>query len=98
VGETLQKVGREIGVTTGRKRRCGWLDLVVVKYSNDINHYTRYYAELRHFDLTLNSLNITKLDILDDFSELKVATNYSYKGETLPSFPGKFDTATKTMC
>jgi adenylosuccinate synthase len=40
VGETLQNVGREIGVTTGRKRRCGWLDLVVVKYSTAINHYT----------------------------------------------------------
>lgn len=39
VGETLQSVGREFGVTTGRKRRCGWLDLVVVKYSTEVNHY-----------------------------------------------------------
>ena len=60
-------------MTTGRKRRCGWLDLVVVKYSTGINHYT--------------SLNITKLDILDDFPELKIATGYSYKGEKLASFP-----------
>ena len=39
-GNYLQTVGKEVGVTTGRKRRCGWLDLVVVKYSNMINGYT----------------------------------------------------------
>jgi adenylosuccinate synthase len=42
VGEHLQTVGREFGVTTGRKRRCGWLDMVVLRYSNMINDYTRY--------------------------------------------------------
>lgn len=41
IGETLQTVGREFGVTTGRKRRCGWLDLVVIRYSSMINGYTR---------------------------------------------------------
>jgi adenylosuccinate synthase len=40
-GEYLQTVGKEYGVTTGRKRRCGWLDLVVVRYSNMINGYTQ---------------------------------------------------------
>ena len=40
IGEFLQTVGKEVGVTTGRKRRCGWLDLVVLKYSNMINGYT----------------------------------------------------------
>jgi adenylosuccinate synthase len=39
-GTKLQEIGREFGVTTGRRRRCGWLDLVVVKYSTAINHYT----------------------------------------------------------
>lgn len=73
VGEKLQDIGREFGVTTGRKRRCGWLDLVVLKYSTWINGYT--------------SLNITKLDVLDSFKELKVATAYKYKGEVLKSFP-----------
>jgi len=73
IGEKLQGVGKEVGVTTGRKRRCGWLDLVIIKYSHDVNDYT--------------SLNLTKLDVLDDFEELKVATSYSYQGEKLASFP-----------
>lgn len=73
VGEHLQNVGHEWGVTTGRKRRCGWLDLVVVKYSTLINGYTH--------------LNITKLDILDQLPEIKVAVSYKFNGETLESFP-----------
>ena len=73
VGETLQKVGREFGVTTGRKRRCGWLDLVLVKYSNSINWY--------------DAINLTKLDILDDFDEIKVATAYEHNGQEITSFP-----------
>lgn len=72
-GEKLQQVGREFGVTTGRKRRCGWLDLVVIKYSHEVNGYT--------------AINLTKLDILDDFDEIKVATEYSYQGQKLESFP-----------
>lgn len=73
IGEHLQNVGHEYGVTTGRKRRCGWLDLVVVKYSTWINGYTH--------------LNITKLDILDDLKEIKVGVAYKYKGEILESLP-----------
>lgn len=73
VGEALQTIGAEYGVTTGRKRRCGWLDLVVLKYSTLINGYT--------------SLNITKLDVLDTFKEIKVAVAYSYKGKKLTHFP-----------
>jgi adenylosuccinate synthase len=74
-GEKLQQIGREVGVTTGRKRRCGWLDLVVVKYSHEVNGYT--------------ALNLTKLDILDDFDEILVATSYvnPSTGEALESFP-----------
>ncbi|KAF2433354.1 adenylosuccinate synthetase-like protein [Tothia fuscella] len=74
-GEKLQQTGHEVGVTTGRKRRCGWLDLVVVKYSHEVNGYT--------------SLNLTKLDILDDFETLEVATSYVHPstGEALDSFP-----------
>lgn len=44
VGEHLQTVGREFGVTTGRKRRCGWLDLMILKYSTAVNGYTRQVA------------------------------------------------------
>lgn len=53
--------------------RCGWLDLVIVKYSTAVNHYT--------------SLNLTKLDILDDFAEIPVAVEYRIDGQTLDSFP-----------
>jgi adenylosuccinate synthase len=73
LGEKLQSVGHEVGVTTGRKRRCGWLDLVVVKHSHACNDYT--------------ALNLTKLDVLDDFDELKIATSYSLNGEKLEGFP-----------
>ncbi|KAF2728440.1 Adenylosuccinate synthetase [Polyplosphaeria fusca] len=61
-GDRLQKTGGEVGVTTGRKRRCGWLDLVLLKHSHAVNDYT--------------SLNLTKLDVLDGFPELQIATKY----------------------
>lgn len=77
IGERLQSVGREVGVTTGRKRRCGWLDLVLLKYSAAINHYT--------------SFNLTKLDVLDDFDEIKVGVAYKLDGNELPSFPATTD-------
>jgi len=74
-GEKLQKIGREVGVTTGRSRRCGWLDLKLLQYSVGINSYT--------------ALNLTKLDILDSFPEIKVAVQYRYKGtdDIVESFP-----------
>ncbi|KAH8659176.1 Adenylosuccinate synthetase [Tricladium varicosporioides] len=79
VGNKFQEIGREFGVTTGRRRRCGWLDLVVVKYSAAINHYT--------------SLNVTKLDILDTFSTIKVATAYIHPetGKEMDSFPADLE-------
>ncbi|EEB05052.1 adenylosuccinate synthetase Ade2 [Schizosaccharomyces japonicus yFS275] len=77
IGDHLQKVGREFGVTTGRKRRCGWLDLVVLKYSTLINGY--------------DSLNLTKLDILDDFKEIKVAVAYIVDGKRIETFPADLD-------
>ncbi|KAH9911994.1 P-loop containing nucleoside triphosphate hydrolase protein [Fomitopsis serialis] len=70
----LQEVGREFGVTTGRRRRCGWLDLVVMKHSYLINGY--------------DSLNLTKLDILDDLEEIKVAVKYVVDRKELEGFPG----------
>ena len=72
-GEKLQSVGNEVGVTTGRKRRCGHLDLIVVKFSNDVNGYT--------------AINLTKLDILDDFEEIHVGVAYTHEGSELDSFP-----------
>jgi adenylosuccinate synthase len=62
LGCKLQDIGHEYGVTTGRKRRCGWLDLVVMKHSCLVNGYS--------------SLMLTKLDVLDSFAELKVCTGY----------------------
>ncbi|KAI0761421.1 Adenylosuccinate synthetase [Irpex lacteus] len=73
VGVHLQEVGREFGVTTGRRRRCGWLDLVVMKHSTLINGY--------------DALNLTKLDILDDLKEIKVAVKYTVDGKELEGFP-----------
>jgi adenylosuccinate synthase len=67
-GDKLQSVGREFGVTTGRKRRCGWFDLVLLRYSQSINHYT--------------ALNLTKLDVLDDFDEIKVGVAYTLPDST----------------
>jgi adenylosuccinate synthase len=73
-GKALQDIGGEIGVSTGRRRRCGWLDLVVLKYSTAINHYT--------------SINLTKLDVLDTFKTIRVGTAYvTPEGEKLTSFP-----------
>ncbi|PNP46202.1 hypothetical protein TGAMA5MH_02237 [Trichoderma gamsii] len=73
IGTKLQEIGREWGTSTGRRRRCGWLDLVVVKYSNSINYYT--------------SLNLTKLDVLDTFETIKIAIAYKIDGEELDSYP-----------
>jgi len=77
IGETLQEVGAEYGTVTGRRRRCGWLDLVVMKYSTLINGYT--------------SLNLTKLDVLDGFEEIKVATGYKIDGVEITGFPADLD-------
>ncbi|KAI3615097.1 adenylosuccinate synthetase [Moniliophthora roreri] len=77
IGVHLQEVGREYGVTTGRRRRTGWLDLVVMKHSCLINGY--------------DTLNLTKLDVLDDLSELKIAVKYISDGKELPSFPASLD-------
>lgn len=76
-GEKLQSVGAEFGTTTGRPRRCGWLDLVVVRYTHMVNGFT--------------ALAITKIDVLDDFDEIKVAVDYKIDGEVLPSFPANLD-------
>ncbi|KXX79064.1 Adenylosuccinate synthetase [Madurella mycetomatis] len=75
VGQKLQQIGREWGVSTGRKRRCGWLDLVVLKYSASVNYYTAW--------------NLTKLDVLDTFPIIKVAVAYKdpQTGQELDYFP-----------
>ncbi|CAD6505698.1 BgTH12-01188 [Blumeria graminis f. sp. triticale] len=80
LGARLQSVGREFGVTTGRPRRCGWLDLKLLKYSAAINSYT--------------AINFTKLDVLDDFDEIKIAVAYRHPGQLVPieGFPADLET------
>ncbi|KAK1763542.1 Adenylosuccinate synthetase [Phialemonium atrogriseum] len=75
VGTTLRERGHEVGVTTGRPRRCGWLDLVVARYSNAVNAY--------------DVLNVTKLDVLDTLGEIRVAVAYVHPDtrETIATFP-----------
>ncbi|KAF8381332.1 adss-1, partial [Pristionchus pacificus] len=74
-GAKLQSIGQEVGVTTGRKRRCGWLDLFLLRRSAQINGYTH--------------IALTKLDILDSFPELKVAVGYKIDGVQLASPPAQ---------
>ncbi len=72
-GTLLRDRGSEYGATTGRPRRCGWLDLVALRYSMHINGLTE--------------LALTKIDVLDGFSELKMATAYKLNGRELDTFP-----------
>jgi adenylosuccinate synthase len=69
----LVELGGEYGVVTGRRRRCGWLDLVALRYSVRVN--------------SLTALFITKLDILSAFDRLKVAVAYTSLGERYEEFP-----------
>jgi len=72
-GATMAKVGNEFGSTTGRARRCGWLDLVALKYAVQINGVTQ--------------LMMMKGDVLSGFDTLKICTAYKYKGEVIKHFP-----------
>ena len=72
-GETMGRVGNEFGATTGRSRRCGWLDLVALRYACQVNGVTQ--------------LMMMKADVLSGFKSLKVCTAYKYKGEIIHHFP-----------
>ncbi|HTQ67004.1 MAG TPA: adenylosuccinate synthase [Puia sp.] len=72
-GEELRKVGNEFGATTGRPRRCGWIDLVALKFACMINGVTR--------------LVMTKADVLDSFAELKLCTSYKIDGDITDEVP-----------
>jgi adenylosuccinate synthase len=81
LGDKLRTIGGEFGTTTGRPRRCGWFDAVVVQYTALLNGYTH--------------LNLTKLDCLRGFSELKIGVAYVYGGTKLP--PGSMPADLKIL-
>ena len=72
-GETLRRVGNEYGATTGRPRRCGWLDLVAVKFSASVNG--------------INGLALTMVDVLSAVEEVKVCVGYELDGQRVGDFP-----------
>ncbi len=73
IGERLRTTGEEYGATTGRPRRCGWLDLVSLRYSIRVNG--------------IQNIAMTKLDVLDEFDEIKVCTGYRVNGKRVANFP-----------
>jgi len=78
-GKTIAKVGHEFGATTGRARRCGWLDLVALKYAVQVNGVTE--------------LMMMKADVLSGIEELHVCTAYQYNGKTITHLPYTLDDA-----
>jgi adenylosuccinate synthase len=76
-GETLRKIGNEFGSTTGRPRRCGWLDLVALRYAIMINGVT--------------DLIMMKADVMDQFDTIKICTSYSIDGKLTRDFPNEID-------
>ena len=73
IGDKIQKKGSEFGATTGRRRRCGWLDAVMLRNSVRLNGLT--------------ALAITKLDVLDGLETINICTGYEYNGKVLNHFP-----------
>jgi adenylosuccinate synthase len=76
VADHMRDVGNEYGTTTGRPRRCGWLDLVILRYAARVNG--------------LNELALTKLDVLSGLEQLRVAVAYEREGERIAHFPAEF--------
>jgi adenylosuccinate synthase len=72
-GDRMRQLGNEFGATTGRPRRCGWFDAVVVRYAARINGLT--------------DLAVTKLDVLDSFDRVAICTGYEFEGEVHTEFP-----------
>ena len=77
IGDKIQKKGAEFGATTGRKRRCGWLDTVILRNAARLNGLT--------------GLVITKLDVLDGLEDLKICTGYEYSGKIVRDFPASLN-------
>lgn len=76
-GEKLRQEGQEFGATTGRPRRCGWFDALVLKYAVRVNGLT--------------GVALTKLDVLDGFATIRICTGYKYNGKVLDELPANLD-------
>ncbi len=73
MGDRIREIGHEYGATTGRPRRCGWLDAVILKFAARVNG--------------LSGIAVTRLDILDPLEEIRICTHYLYRGKRLEHFP-----------
>lgn len=73
IGNAIRRAGNEFGTTTGRARRCGWFDAVILRYSVRVSG--------------LSSIAITKLDVLDTLPAIKICVGYRYQGNTITDFP-----------
>ncbi|MDA1192595.1 MAG: adenylosuccinate synthase [Candidatus Poribacteria bacterium] len=74
-GETVRQAGNEYGATTGRPRRCGWLDIVGLRYASRINGFTQ--------------VAVAKLDVLDNVETIKICVEYRVRGELMTNFPAQ---------
>jgi adenylosuccinate synthase len=81
--EYTRQKGGEFGATTGRSRRCGWFDAVLVNYAVRING--------------MDSMVITKIDVLSDFDKIKICTSYKYNKEIIKEFPVDLETLQKCI-
>lgn len=79
-GQTMCEVGKEYGTTTGRRRRCGWLDAVAVRYASMLNG--------------VDSYALMKLDVLDGFKTIKICKAYEYQGQIIDYMPANLDEVT----
>lgn len=77
-GEQLRKIGGEFGATTGRPRRCGWFDAMIIRYAVRVNG--------------MSGIALTKLDVLSEFDTIKVCTGYTVNGKALESLPAALET------
>ena len=82
-GEELRRIGHEFGTTTGRPRRCGWLDIVALRYIFEMSSFT--------------SIALTKLDVLNGFSKIKVCTGYKIDGRKINGFPASVEALEKIV-
>jgi adenylosuccinate synthase len=84
LGDRIVDIGREFGTVTGRRRRPGWLDLVMLRHAVRVN--------------SLTEIALTKLDVLDDFDTIRVCIAYRLDGRTVTSFPDDAETLARVEC